>query len=86
MDREIVDWPTEEGWWWMQSSCSHESDSLVYAQQFGCGLAIQIGDVGGFLPEESFEQREHWCANGPARFTKLLEPNPFTAPREERQE
>lgn len=72
-----VPWPTSQGWWWMKSSCPLESDWLVYAMQSNRAFEILIAGTDAFFPQQDFEQRHRWCADGPARFTKLLERNPY---------
>jgi hypothetical protein len=76
--RPVKPWPDSEGWYWMKSSCSFGSDSMVYAMQSNRAFVIQIAGTGPLLPQEDFDQRHRWCADGPVRFVKLQEQNPFT--------
>lgn len=65
--RGCLPWPDSEGWWWC--------DDIA-------GPIMATKDVHGqsvFIDNEWLRPRdfERWN-NGPARFTKLLENNPFT--------
>lgn len=87
--RECLPWPDSEGWWWCRSEVL---DTLCYArlaedEEFLRQIAphATIGEfvilVSGLHGREDDWETEKMFNRefgyGPARFKKLLEPNPF---------
>lgn len=71
--RPVLDWPDSEGWWWMHTT--EAGSQLALAAFVVKRQAICIAIVG--VPQLDYTEQSD--AAGPARFTKLLEPNPFPA-------
>lgn len=87
--RPVLDWPDAEGWWWCHSEVLQ---TICYANAIDEPEAVRdlaphakIGDVvilvagiHGLTDErETKEQFNRELGYGPAKFTKLLETNPF---------
>lgn len=70
--RPILDWPDSEGWWWMLADA--RSSAIVVK------VAISRGEHVMFWGHVELTEQQWACANPPARFTKLLEQNPFPEP------
>lgn len=74
--REVVDWPTSEGWWWCNYGYGSTATEIVESIK---------DDDGCWFYSELYEQNMsrtrfdivHVKRYGPARFVKLREPNPF---------
>lgn len=67
--RASLPWPDDDGWWWC--SRPYIGDALVFAHVFANGIVVSsYGEVN----DEHRWEKHH----GPARFTKLLETNPYT--------
>lgn len=73
--RVALDWPDAEGWWWSGwrdwESCAPR---LLFAWADYTG-AIQLR-----MKIEPCGRQEFEKEYGPARFTRLLEPSPFSTP------
>ena len=69
--RPAVPWPTEEGWWWMQSE---EFESVAYARMMDGKIVASIALYETYKDECGFE--EFTAKHGTARFVKC-ESNPF---------
>lgn len=67
--RAVLPWPDAEGFWWMLTP--HREATIA---EFTCDGELWL--IGGDYTFSSSEQLAR-NSSGPARFTKLLEPNPF---------
>lgn len=77
--RPVLDWPDSEGWWWCSWFTTDHKAEIELVEAWKCRYDSGMCFYSDFY-EETVSQEDYGrkdTSDGPARFTKLVETNPF---------